>query len=137
MCIPPSLLGNGSVYTFPHQRINKKIRGVAFHAVRVVSKESRLLVLPRTSCCLNFVTNSFPSFSFFGSSCLPFLSCCFLCFYLCPTYILYIFWIVYDRVRSLTMYVCMLCRSPTLMGLSFHVLVQLYFRNCAMWKVKI
>jgi hypothetical protein len=42
-----SLLGKGSVNTFPRQRIIDG--GVIFCAV-VVSKESRRLVLPRTSC---------------------------------------------------------------------------------------
>jgi hypothetical protein len=45
-----SLLGNSSIMTFPRQRII--IVGVVFCAVRVVSKESRQLVLPRTSCYL-------------------------------------------------------------------------------------
>jgi hypothetical protein len=40
-----SLQGNGSVNTFPPQR---RIVGVVFYAVRVVSKESRRSVLPRT-----------------------------------------------------------------------------------------
>jgi hypothetical protein len=47
---PLSLLGNNTVKTFPRLRII--IGGVVFYAVRVVSKESRLLVLPRTSCYL-------------------------------------------------------------------------------------
>jgi hypothetical protein len=46
MCIPP-LLDNGSVNTFPWQR---RIIGGVFYAVRVVSKESRRLVLPVTFC---------------------------------------------------------------------------------------
>jgi hypothetical protein len=46
--IPLSLLGNGSVNTFPQQqRIDG---GVGFYTVNVVSKGSRRLVLPRTSC---------------------------------------------------------------------------------------
>jgi hypothetical protein len=45
---PPSLLGNGSVNMFPRQQ--GITGGVIFYAVRVVSKESRRLVLPRTSC---------------------------------------------------------------------------------------
>jgi hypothetical protein len=40
LCIPPSLLGNNSVNTFPRQW---RIGGVVFYAVRVVSKESRRL----------------------------------------------------------------------------------------------
>jgi hypothetical protein len=43
-----SLLGSGSVNTFPRQ--GKIVRGVVFYVVRVVSKESRRLVLPRISC---------------------------------------------------------------------------------------
>jgi hypothetical protein len=46
--IPLSLLGDNSVKTFLRQR--RIAEGVVFCAVRVVSKESRLLVLPRTSC---------------------------------------------------------------------------------------
>jgi hypothetical protein len=42
-----SLLGNGSVNTFPPQR--RIVGGVAFYAVRVASKEIRLLALPRIS----------------------------------------------------------------------------------------
>jgi hypothetical protein len=48
MCVPPSLLGNNSVNTFPRQR--RIVGGVVFYAVRVVSKQSRRLVLPRTPC---------------------------------------------------------------------------------------
>jgi hypothetical protein len=39
LCIPLSLLGNGSVNTFPRQR--KIVGRVVFYTVRVVSKESR------------------------------------------------------------------------------------------------
>jgi hypothetical protein len=47
LCIPLSLIGN-SVKTFPWQwRI---VGGVVFCVLRDVSKESRQLVLPRTSC---------------------------------------------------------------------------------------
>jgi hypothetical protein len=46
--IPLSLLGNNSVKTFPRQRRN--VGGVVFYAAHVVSKESRRLVLPTTSC---------------------------------------------------------------------------------------
>jgi hypothetical protein len=49
--IPLSLLGNVSVQNFPRQQ---RIVGIAFCAVRVVSKGSRLLVLPRTPCYLYF-----------------------------------------------------------------------------------
>jgi hypothetical protein len=45
-----SLPGNNSVKTSAQQR--KFFAGVIFYAVRVVSKESRPLVLLRTSCCL-------------------------------------------------------------------------------------
>jgi hypothetical protein len=47
LCIPISLLGNGCVNTFPRQQ--KFVGGVVFYAVDFVSKESRRLVLPRTS----------------------------------------------------------------------------------------
>jgi hypothetical protein len=47
LCIPLSLLGNSSANTSSRQR---RIVGVVFCAVRVVSKESRRLILPRTSC---------------------------------------------------------------------------------------
>jgi hypothetical protein len=46
LCIPLSLLGNNSVKTFPRQR--RVVEGVVFYAVRVVSKESRQLVIRRT-----------------------------------------------------------------------------------------
>jgi hypothetical protein len=55
MCIPLSSLGNGSVKKkryrdHEYTRNNGKIVGsVVLYAVRVVSKESRRLVLPRTS----------------------------------------------------------------------------------------
>jgi hypothetical protein len=45
LCIPLSLLDNGSINTFPRQR--KIVGGVIFYAVRVVSKESRRLVLTK------------------------------------------------------------------------------------------
>jgi hypothetical protein len=48
LCVPLSLLGNGSVKTFPRQR--RLVAGVVFYAVRVVSKENKLLVLPRSFC---------------------------------------------------------------------------------------
>jgi hypothetical protein len=47
LCIPLSLLGNGSVNTFPRQR--RIVRGSVFYVVRVVSNESNRLVLPRSS----------------------------------------------------------------------------------------
>jgi hypothetical protein len=43
LCIPLSLLSNGSANTFPRQR--RILGGVIFHTVRVVSKESRQWVL--------------------------------------------------------------------------------------------
>jgi hypothetical protein len=48
-----SLLGNGSVKTLPRRRMhtNKKIVGrVVFYEIRVATKESGLIILPRTSC---------------------------------------------------------------------------------------
>jgi hypothetical protein len=48
LCIPVSFLDNSSVKTFLLQR--RIVGGVVFYAARVVSKESRRLVLPRTSC---------------------------------------------------------------------------------------
>jgi hypothetical protein len=48
LCIPLSLPGKNSVKTLPRQR--KIVGGVVFYAVRVVSKESRRLVLRITSC---------------------------------------------------------------------------------------
>jgi hypothetical protein len=48
LCISLSLLGNDSVETFPRQWII--VGGIVFYAVRVVSYESKRLVLPRTSC---------------------------------------------------------------------------------------
>jgi hypothetical protein len=53
LCIPLSLLSNGSVNTFPQQR--KIVGGVVFYAARVLSKESRRLVLTRTSCLLHML----------------------------------------------------------------------------------
>jgi hypothetical protein len=48
LCIPLPLQGNGSVHMLLQQwRI---LGGVIFYAVHVISKESRWLVLPRTSC---------------------------------------------------------------------------------------
>jgi hypothetical protein len=48
LCIPLSSLGNGSV-KFPSLLLGN---GYVFYAVRVVSKASRRLVLPRTSCII-------------------------------------------------------------------------------------
>jgi hypothetical protein len=47
---PISLQGNGSINTFLRQRRN--VGGVAFYAVRVVSKESRWLVHPSENFCV-------------------------------------------------------------------------------------
>jgi hypothetical protein len=48
MYISLSLLGNGYVNILTRQR--RIFTGIIFYAVRVISKESRRLVLPRTSC---------------------------------------------------------------------------------------
>jgi hypothetical protein len=56
LCIPLSFLGNNSLKTFPRQRW---IGGVVFYAVRVVSYESRQLVLPRSYCFLRIWAHSF------------------------------------------------------------------------------
>jgi hypothetical protein len=49
ICVSPlSLLGNGSVNTFPRPR--RIVVGVVFYAFHIVSKESRRLVLPITFC---------------------------------------------------------------------------------------
>jgi hypothetical protein len=50
LCIPLSLLGSNSVKTFPRQR--KIAGGVIFYSINVVLRESRRLVLPRTSCLI-------------------------------------------------------------------------------------
>jgi hypothetical protein len=57
LCIPLPLLGNGSVNTFLRQR--RIVGDIFFYAVRVLSKESRRLVLTRT--CWFFL----PSLRFF------------------------------------------------------------------------
>jgi hypothetical protein len=62
LCIPLSLLGNGSVNTFPRQ--TGIVGGVVFYKIGVVSKESRRLVLPRTSSN-SIIQSSSPSL--FGS----------------------------------------------------------------------
>jgi hypothetical protein len=48
VCIRLSLLGKGSVNTFPWQRII--VGDVVFYVVSVVSKESKRLVLPISFC---------------------------------------------------------------------------------------
>jgi hypothetical protein len=50
LCIPLPLLGKNSAKTFPLQR---RIVGDVFYAVRIAPKESRRLVLPRTSCLIS------------------------------------------------------------------------------------
>jgi hypothetical protein len=51
LCIPPPLLGNNSVKKFPRQL--RIVGNVVFYATRVVSKEIRRIVLPRTSCLMS------------------------------------------------------------------------------------
>jgi hypothetical protein len=60
--VPLSLLGNNSVKRFPRRR--KIVRGAFFYAVSVISKESRHLVLPRTSCLFSSVCWLFLCFFF-------------------------------------------------------------------------
>jgi hypothetical protein len=48
LCIPLSLLGNGSINTFPWQP--RIVGGVIFNAFRFALEESRRLILPRNSC---------------------------------------------------------------------------------------
>jgi hypothetical protein len=77
MCIPLSLLGNGSVKTLSLQRIHTQQYNCwrhLFYAVCVVSKESRRLVLPRTSCFLfiiNLMSTSASKFLFVQLSLFP------------------------------------------------------------------
>jgi hypothetical protein len=52
LCILLSLLGNGSINTFPRQE--GIVRSVVSFAVRVISKGSRRLVLPRNVCFLYY-----------------------------------------------------------------------------------
>jgi hypothetical protein len=52
LLIPLSLLGNGSVNTFPRQR--RIVGGVVSCAAHIVSKESRRLVLTGISCSLYY-----------------------------------------------------------------------------------
>jgi hypothetical protein len=58
VCIPLSLLGNGSVNTFPWRR--RIVGSIVLCAVCAVSKEGRLVVLLRTSCYFMHCTR-FPS----------------------------------------------------------------------------
>jgi hypothetical protein len=61
---PLSLLGDGSV-KIPLLLLGN---GYVFYAVRVISKESRRLVLPRTFCCfIKYKWNPNMRFSFFSS----------------------------------------------------------------------
>jgi hypothetical protein len=64
MWISLSLLGNNSVETYQRQR--RIVGGVVFYTVRVVSKESRRLVLSRISCnvCNFRITRSIKSNAF-------------------------------------------------------------------------
>jgi hypothetical protein len=65
-----SLVGNRSVDKLPWQRIHptvENVRPVVFYTVRVVSKESRRLVLPRTSCYLKTFTFIFVSFACYNT----------------------------------------------------------------------
>jgi hypothetical protein len=57
VCLSPpiTLLGNSSVKTLPLQR--RIVGGVVFHVARVVSKESKRLLLPRTSCSVYIFSN--------------------------------------------------------------------------------
>jgi hypothetical protein len=48
LCVPLSMLGSNTVKTFSRQRII--VGGVVFYAVGVLSKESRRLMFPITSC---------------------------------------------------------------------------------------
>jgi hypothetical protein len=57
ICVSPSLVGNGSAKTLLRQQIrnSRSIVGrIVFYAVYVVSKESRRLVFPKTSCLAYF-----------------------------------------------------------------------------------
>jgi hypothetical protein len=59
MPVPLSLLGNGSVKRYrcnEYPRNKRIVGGVVFYAVRVVSKESNRLFLPRTFCVIYFNT---------------------------------------------------------------------------------
>jgi hypothetical protein len=58
VCLPPiSLLGSGSVNTFPRQR--RIVGGVVFYVVLVVSKESRWFVLHRTFYYVSFTQSAY------------------------------------------------------------------------------
>jgi hypothetical protein len=57
LCILLTLLGNNSVKTFQWQR--KIVEGIIFCAVCVIQNESRQLVLPRTSCFVEYFLLSF------------------------------------------------------------------------------
>jgi hypothetical protein len=56
MCIRLTLLGNGSVKPSSDNKYTRNkitiVEGVVFYAVRVVLKESSLLVLPTNSCLI-------------------------------------------------------------------------------------
>jgi hypothetical protein len=107
VCVSPlELLGNGSVYTFLLQRINyKRIGGVVFYAVRV--QELLLVLILSLILFLRFLSLVLLVY-------LPvFLLSLFL--FLLHIYIWDCLWL-----RVLSDYVCMLCRSLTLMEFSFH-----------------
>jgi hypothetical protein len=66
VCIPPIVARRrlGKKFTAATNRDAKvELLEVVFYGVRVVSKESRRLILPRTSCCitpvLNYVTKAY------------------------------------------------------------------------------
>jgi hypothetical protein len=54
LCVPLLLLGNNSVKASPRQR--RIVVGVVLYVVRVVSKESRLVVFPRSSFSFDLTT---------------------------------------------------------------------------------
>jgi hypothetical protein len=53
LCTPLASLGNNSIKTFPRKR--RIFGGVVFYVIHIVSKESKRLVLPRTSSYLRVV----------------------------------------------------------------------------------
>jgi hypothetical protein len=68
VCVPLPFRNSVSANTFPRQwRI---VRGFVFYAVHFVWKESRLWVLPRTSCLLNIFINETQTEKKFNSACL-------------------------------------------------------------------
>jgi hypothetical protein len=67
LCIPLSLLGNGSTNIFPRQR--RIVGGVVLYAMQVISKESRRLVLTSTSCSFRVIGVSSRIHCFSGRPC--------------------------------------------------------------------